>query len=138
MTVQILREYNENETLGSLSVTDDKGVVVFNCKTIELPSKGNKKQMSCIEEGTYECHKVVSPSKGKCFSVENVHGRSAILIHKGNYAAGKKVDTQGCILPGMKFADANGDGNIDVIESTIAMDKLLALLPVKFDLTIIS
>lgn len=138
MEVLIKRQYNENETLGSLSVTDEKGVVVFECKTIELPNKGNQKQISCIPEGEYECHKVVSPSKGKCFSVENVSGRSAILIHKGNYATGKKVDTQGCILPGMRHADANGDGNIDVVESTIAMDKLLKILPNKFDLKIIS
>jgi hypothetical protein len=138
MKALIKREYSGTETKGSLSVFGDDDKVIFECKTIELPSKGNKQQVSCIEEGTYECHKVISPSKGKCFSVENVHGRSAVLIHKGNYASGKKVDTQGCILPGMKFADINGDGNIDVAESTVAMDKLLALLPVKFDLTITS
>jgi hypothetical protein len=138
MKVLIKRTYSGTETQGSLSVFDDNNVVVFECKTLELPSKGNKKQVSCIEEGVYEIHKITSMTKGKCFSVENVHGRSAVLIHKGNYAAGKKVDTQGCILPGMRFTDINADGFIDVAESTVAMDKLLELLPVKFELTITS
>ena len=103
-----------------------------------MPNKGNQKKISCIPEGTYEVHKIISPSKGRCFSVENVPGRSAILIHKGNYAAGVKVDTEGCILPGMRFADANADGIIDVVESTVAMTKLLEILPNSFELVIIS
>jgi len=136
MKAVLKRVYSNRETFGSLIATDDKGVKIFECKTLELPNIGNERKISCIPEGTYEVHRVISPSKGKCFSVENVPGRSSILIHKGNFATGVKVDTLGCILVGSKFSDANADGFLDVVESTITLDKMLKLFPVKFELII--
>jgi hypothetical protein len=103
-----------------------------------LPNLGNKQRISCILEGVYKVTKIVSPTKGKCFLLHNVLNRTAVEIHIGNYATGKKVDTEGCILPGMRFADANGDGELDVVESTIAMNHLLTILPDTFELTIFS
>jgi hypothetical protein len=72
------------------------------------------------------------------FWIKDVPGRDGILLHIGNFAAGKKLDTEGCILPGMYFSDINDDGNIDVTGSTTAMNKLLKYLPNEFDLIIIS
>jgi hypothetical protein len=66
-----------------------------------------------------------------------VPNRSDILFHSGNYAAGKRVDTEGCILPGSCFVDINEDGNLDVIESKKTMAELYAILSDNFKLYII-
>lgn len=139
MKVVIKRVYNELETLGDLQVLLGDGpayFIKFECKTLELPNKGNQRKISCIPEGPYKVKKIISPTKGKCFLLENVPNRSAVEMHIGNFAAGKKVDTEGCILPGMYFADRNGDGIIDVADSTKAMNTLLEILPDSFELFI--
>ena len=136
----ISRNYRENETTSFASILNgDKKLFEF--ATMELPMftvpmKPNQPCINCIPEGTYKVTKIYSPTKGQCFQVHDVPGRTAILIHKGNYATGKKVDTQGCILVGSKFEDINKDGNLDVIESTITLTKLLELLPTEFKLII--
>jgi len=136
MKVIISRSYFKSETKGRLIVLD--GVEkVFELVTLELADNGNQRNTSCIPEGVYDVVKYSSKSKGDCFHVLDVPERDSILIHKGNYAAGKKIDTKGCILPGVYFTDINNDGNIDVAESTIAMDKLLTTLPDKFKLYIL-
>ena len=136
----ISRSYQEKETLGS-AIIFKGNEKLFEFKTIELPmftitGKTNQVSTNCIPEGTYDITKIYSPTKGQCFMVHDVPGRTAILIHKGNYATGKKVDTEGCILVGSHFDDANGDGNLDVVESTITLTKLLQILPDKFKLYI--
>lgn len=137
MIALLSRKYWRNMTTGRLVALDgDKKLVEV--VTIELPDNGNMKNVSCIPEGTYECERIISPSKGECFHVNDVPGRSHILIHVGNYAAGKKVDTEGCILPGLYFYDINDDGFTDVVASTSAMKKLLKALPDKFKLIITS
>jgi hypothetical protein len=136
INVVISRSYWPLETTGCLYVFDgDRSI--FNCKTIELPDKANAKSVSCILPGIYWVKKIVSPTKGECFLLLNVVGRTAVEIHVGNYAAGKKVDTEGCILPGLRFEDINHDGNIDVAESTKALGILLSILPNMFKLTIL-
>jgi hypothetical protein len=137
MNVQIKRQYKELETLGDLQVLVDD-FIKFECKTNELPWKENQHDISCIPEGTYKVKKIISPTKGKCFLLENVPNRAAVEIHIGNFAAGKKVDTLGCILPGLSFGDRNNDGILDVVDSTKAMEKLLEILPDEFELTIVS
>lgn len=119
MKVIISREYNNIQTIGRLVVFDGAMIKLQLC-TLELPDLGNQKNISCIPEGKYEVHRIYSPKFGKCFHVQDVPGRSEILIHKGNY----NKDTHGCILIGMGRADINGDGVTDVIESSLAMDKL--------------
>jgi hypothetical protein len=136
MKVVISRRYSDTETSGQGVVFDDDAIV-YEFKTLELPELGNQKRISCIPEGKYEVHKITSPTKGKCFQVMDVKGRTAILIHIGNYATGVKVDTQGCILVGTTFTDMNKDGYIDVAESTIALTKLREILPGAFNLHII-
>lgn len=133
--VVISRKYQKSETLGTLVVFNDDEKV-YECKTLELPEKGNAKNISCIPEGTYDVTKIYSPKRGYCFLVNNVKDRDAILIHSGNYATGSKVDTQGCILVGKYAGDLNGDGEIDVCESKLALSELLNMLPSRFNLTI--
>jgi hypothetical protein len=120
------------QTTGRLVVFDDDKVIL-QCCTLELPWNGNQHNVSCIPEGKYEVSKIYSPTKGKCFLLNSVPDRSEIMIHKGNF----KDDTRGCILPGLFFEDINDDGNLDVVESTKTMNKLLNLLPDSFPIYLI-
>jgi len=132
----ISRTYNKNETIGTLMVMDGERPV-YKCKTIELPWNNNQRFFSCIPEGIYDVIKDNSEKHPNHFRVLNVPERDGILIHIGNYAAGKIVDTEGCILPGVYFQDINGDGNIDVGDSTQAMNYLNEYLPDNFKLYVL-
>ena len=101
MKAKLLRiDYQEKQTLGGLYIFD--GVLdIFNCKTLELPWLDNQARISCIPVGHYKTHYHISPTFGRCFWVQDVPGRSEILIHKGNY----NRDTKGCVLVGNGFAD---------------------------------
>ena len=136
MNAILSRTKSERETRGCFYVFDgDRSIL--NVKTLELPDKGNAQNVSCIPEGKYLVKRISSPTRGIVFHVLDVPGRTAILIHVGNYAAGKDIDTEGCILPGLRFVDINGDGNLDIAGSRKAMDMLLATLPYEFTLYII-
>jgi hypothetical protein len=136
MKAILSRKYSLNETQGLFLILDGINIV-YKCVTIELPDLGNQKNFSCIPEGVYDVEKYDSPTKGNVFHILNVPGRDSILIHKGNYGTGKKVDTMGCILPGSSFSDINWDDALDAIESTKTMEKLLTILPDKFKLYIL-
>lgn len=120
MKAVISREYGKMQTLGRLVVFDGKEILL-KVLTLELPDLGNQKNISCIPEGKYEVHRIYSPKFGNCFHLQDVPGRSAILIHRGNYTK----DTMGCILVGLNHIDIDNDGLKDVSDSTIAMNKLL-------------
>ena len=130
------RDYQDKATYDSWNVFDGDRLVK-ELKAIELPDKGNQHNISCILEGWYWIVKEMSPTRGKTFRVLNVKDRTGVLCHIGNFATGVKVDTLGCILPGMYFADINKDGFMDVAESTKAMDILWDLLPDKSKLYIL-
>lgn len=125
-------QYQDKQVLGQLHVFDgdDK---VYECLTLELPWKNNQRRVSCIPLGEYEVIEHTSPKFGKCFWVQDVPGRSEILIHKGNFY----TDILGCILPGKKHTDINGDGYRDVTSSSKTMKELLNVLPKKFTLEIV-
>jgi hypothetical protein len=131
------RKYLPSQTVGRFIIlNEDK--VVHQFVSLELPWNNNQKNCSCIPEGVYIVNKIESVTRGECFHVTNVKDRTAILIHKGNYASiTGKSDTLGCILPGMYADDINGDGLIDVCESGIALSKMLDVLPDTFNLYII-
>jgi hypothetical protein len=136
MRIVIAREYDNLQTMGHLIVFDGSKKR-YECKTLELPSLGNQRNVSCIPEGVYNCNKWLATSKGDVIRVLSVPGRDGILIHKGNFASGGKVDSKGCILVGTAFEDINGDGNMDVIQTGIAMGRLIESLPENFKLYII-
>lgn len=66
------------------------------------------------------------------FWVQNVPGRSGILIHQANYVR----QLRGCIAPGMYHRHLDRDGIIDVAESVRAMNTMLAELPDQWRLKI--
>jgi hypothetical protein len=56
--------------------------------------------------------------------IQDVPGRSEILIHKGNYY----TDILGCVLIGTGLSDINKDGITDVVSSKTAITELLSYL----------
>ena len=73
--------------------------------TAELPWRDNRTNMSCIPAGEYTCVPFRSKRFGRVFHVQGVPGRTAVLIHSGNYAGdteqGFKTHSHGCILLGL-------------------------------------
>jgi Family of unknown function (DUF5675) len=129
MTVEILRTYQPQQTIGGLYIDS----VEF-CKTLELKWLNNTRSKSCIPEGTYKVVKRLAHEKRKYdhFHILNVPNRSYILIHTGNYSS----QILGCVLVGDKHIDINKDGLLDVANSTITLQKLYNLMPDSFELTI--
>ena len=123
---------DQHQTLGRLFVYDDAGELLFDCFTLELPWLENKRRESCIPPGSYRAIKHQSPRFGATLWLQDVPGRSEILIHFGNY----RRDTLGCILPGASLKDIDGDGHADVTSSKATMRKLLAAVPNNFDFVI--
>jgi len=120
-------EQSNKQILGELSIGND----IF--KTLELPWRDNKKEISCIPTGRYRCIKRYSKKYGYHFEVINVNGRFSILIHAGNYY----YHTLGCILIGLEHKDINKDGLKDVIGSTKALKMLYDKYNSGFELEVV-
>lgn len=113
------------------------GVLVVNgevlCTTLELPWLDNTRNVSCIPEGTYQCHPVRSPKFGEVYEVKDVPGRSNILFHPGNLPR----DTEGCIIPGLGYGVIGGLRG--VTQSRRAFDTLMVFADEKpFPLEVIN
>ncbi|AUR81167.1 hypothetical protein Ares1_0028 [Vibrio phage Ares1] len=89
-------------TLGVLILPDGTKI-----STIELPDRDNKTSISRIPAGLYKVTPWKSKKFGNVWHLNDVNGRSYILIHKGNVAGDKalgyKTHSAGCILIGMSF-----------------------------------
>lgn len=110
------------------------GVFVCNneplCLTCENAWRDNKKALSCIPDGKYLVTKHSGTRYKDVWKLNNVPGRSAILIHWGNTEA----DTDGCVLVGNSFANFNGVPGIKNSKATI--DMLRKKLPKEFELVV--
>ena len=107
-------EFTDKSTLGKLFLNGEKF-----CDTLELPYLDNQRSISCIPEGEYKVRlRTARESSSRDYLhllVQDVEGRSYILVHIGNYPK----DTKGCILVGQsRKQDA-------VYNSTLAMDLLM-------------
>lgn len=135
MKIVLTRQDSDNvQTLGNGVVVDDNGDNIFSFCTLELPDLNNHPQTSCIPIGTYPIIK--SEGWGNIpyphFAIQNVPNRQGICLHKGNY----HTDILGCIICGDKHQDINGDGELDVVDSGITLQKLLDLLPDSFEMEV--
>lgn len=124
-TITIIRHYYNDHTYGDLYINDKKI-----CQTLELPFNDNKKNISCIPEGTYQAQFHFSAKHKSCFLILRVPDRSEILIHIGNTLR----DTRGCILVGRYYSK---DAPI-ITDSKKTMMLLLKSINTKFVIKIIN
>ncbi len=127
LSAKITRNMGDKQTTGTLSTNG------FSCDTLELPYKENQENISCIPNGKYLAKFKDKNDLGFCYELQDVPGRSGILIHKGNYV----TDIEGCILLGNGYSDLNHDGLKDVLNSSETINKFNSLMGGKdFYLTI--
>lgn len=107
--------------------TDKSTLGIFHIRgrefyTLEPPWVNNKVGVSRIPEGIYKCQyrgEREYSKFDKAWLVENVEGRTQILLHRGN----SYKDTAGCIVFGTGyFYDSEGEPH--VTNSAIAMSHL--------------
>jgi hypothetical protein len=115
MELVLHRAYFEEGTNGALFNSGK-----FLCHTIELPWNDNKRNISCIPEGTYKVELRFSKRFKHHLILKDVKGRSFILFHPANDAL---KDLQGCIAP-VTYLSGIGRG----VYSRDAMQKLLSLV----------
>lgn len=108
------------QTLGMLVLADENCETIKDYVTLEL-AEGDNKKMTRIPAGKYVVRKRYSKKFKNHFILDDVEGRSYILIHKGN----TYFDTRGCILVGTDIGEINGDGHPDILNSKTALDELL-------------
>jgi len=130
--VLIRLEDNGVQTLGRLFLFDGLDIE-FECCTLELSDKNNKRNISCIPTGEYKVSPRHSDKYCEHYLVENVMMRDYILIHEANYY----TDLKGCIGIGENFYDINKDKNTDITSSKKTKRRLLEKAPDGFDLIII-
>lgn len=100
------------------------------CCTLEDPWLNNKKNVSSVPAGTYSVVKHNSYKYSNVWRLEDVKGRTGILIHAGNTAD----DTSGCILVGRGIGTVKSKPAI--INSQAALKSLRQYLPSNFTLII--
>lgn len=129
---------NGKQTEGVLHVFDN-GKLVGSFNTLELPWKKNKQWISCIPKGTYPVtYRKAEESRNfdyDHFHVQNVPGRTWILIHIANFIR----QLLGCIAIG-KYGqrwDIDGDGLRDIAHSTRGLNELRELAPKGFLLHVV-
>lgn len=114
--IQLCRIYHPAGTNGNLY--DDQGKLL--CHTIELPWLDNQVRISCIPEGTYLLTKRYSEKFQHHILLNDVPGRSYILIHPANDA---KRELAGCIAP---VTTLTGPGRGDA--SRVQFNKIKGLV----------
>ena len=122
----------DHQCLGIFTIFDGNGFPFFECRTVELPDRGNKRRISCIPEGEYWVEKRWSRKYGNHFHVRGVPNRDLILLHNANYVE----QLLGCVGVGLAHTDINGDGFRDVTRSKSTLKDLNRELPNRFKLKI--
>ncbi len=119
MTDMLITRFRTSEqgTFGKLTAAGWS----FWCYTVEKPWKDNTPYISCIPEGLYRVEVWDSEKFPVSYILQDVPGRTYILLHPGNTVD----DVVGCIAPGMKLGTL---GELEaVLESWEAMEKLREL-----------
>ena len=125
--------FEEKQTLGNGTIFEkSEDNPIFDFKTVELAWRNNKRRESCIPAGIYKAIKHHSPKFGPCLWFQNVPGRSEILMHPANFWH----DLLGCVGPGEKHIDIDGDSCKDVTASRKTMNKILSLVPDEVEIQI--
>lgn len=118
-TVVLQRAWSDaRATLGMLSVLGETHDPIF---TLENPFRAEVRD-SRIPAGEYLCEPYSGSKHKDVYIVRDVPGRTAILLHTGNF----EKDTDGCILLGNGAAMSARDPM--VTGSRAAFDKFKALI----------
>lgn len=126
MKVTLFRVKEDEYGTHGYMVDEDNNIL---CRTIERRWHDNQHDISCIPDGTYPCVPHIKSNNGQhCWLLNNVPGRTGVLIHTGN----TENDSEGCIIVGR---DPTPEG---VSHSMEALDHLHFVLPDNFDLAVIS
>lgn len=115
---------DSKQTIGGLFLLNNKNEMLRRWDCLELPWRDNQRRISCIPAGIYKARKHKSPRFGWSLWLQDVPGRSEILIHPAN----KVTQLLGCIAPGTDLRDINNDGYLDVINSKKAMLEIMHAL----------
>lgn len=117
----------ETSDAGTFGVFTGEGLEFHSA---ELPWRDNAVRMSCIPAGRYVCRPYSSRKFSDVYEVRDVPGRTAILIHAGNFAGdtarGLRSDVQGCILLGLGRGEIEGQPVVTL--SRAALNKLRAVV----------
>lgn len=107
-------------TFGHLAVAGER------FPTVELPWKGNQRNISCVPTGTYELvlgrHVSEDGSSYPCYELRDVPGRSNVEIHIGNHIR----HLLGCVAIGTRFEII--DGLPGVASSSVAHARWMAIM----------
>jgi hypothetical protein len=126
--LKLRREILSNKAvLGSLQLDNEEI-----CKTLENPWLNNQPFISCIPAGKYIVKKYSSHKYPDVWELQNVDGRSKILIHNGNL----EKHTQGCILVGATWGFI--DEELAVLNSNATLNRLRKRLDNEFSIEIIN
>ncbi len=115
-TMRIQRIYLPKATIGHVP---ELGIWI-----LERPWLDNKRNISCIPEGTYQ----IAPDQEGRFTgyqeLQDVPGRSEIIIHAANYVH----EVQGCLAPNMSI-EISGDAQVRGVDPRKALDMVRELAP---------
>jgi len=116
--IEIFRyEYESKQTLGECFITSNNKDL-FTAKSLERADDGNKRNISCIPSGVYNCVLEYSDKfKRDLWEIKGVDNRSECKFHSANYWH----DLNGCIALGSYFKDIDNDGFRDVLSSSKTM-----------------
>lgn len=103
---------DDRATIGMLSILGVKHDPIF---SLENPARSTSVD-SLIPAGEYLCSPYSGTRFKNVYQVKNVPGRTAILLHPGNF----EKDTEGCILIG--FAAGMSEERPAVLASRAAFD----------------
>ena len=129
----IFRPATPNNPVVSLNRMVDNGVetlggIIYNsftANTLERPWKNNQHNISCVPKGSYHCVWSYMNNLGEHhYQLQNVPGRTGVFIHEGNYY----TNSGGCILLGNSLGDINHDGQQDVLNSKVTLQKFETLM----------
>lgn len=165
-TVIVSRTFlDSKQSLGELSVNEN-GVSLFSCKTLELPWKENRQQISCIPPtmrsnmdglvrlaNTYKCKYTKSPlfsknATAKARLTDPNHPEVEVYTYAIQnvpgragiriHAAAYYYHLLGCIGLGSALKDLNADQELDIIHSGDTCRKFVEVMGKEdFDLEII-
>ncbi|WP_341216946.1 DUF5675 family protein [uncultured Wocania sp.] len=124
MKTAYITRYNgdKNQSLGNLIVFNSNRSLVFNSHLLERGWQDNKRNISCIPEGTYKLVLEYSHKFSRyLWEVKGVPNRSECKFH----AASFWKNLNGCFSPGLAKWDINNDGYKDMIYSTDALEEFM-------------